>query len=90
MSAFFKLSKVWFYPDPFTHSTVIEVSLLRTYLSSVSSICTGAWSLSASGCLRCLSGMIGSGAEVVGEGGLTPSRYTMAGSPLDKMSDQLW
>lgn len=33
--------------------------------------------------------MIGSGAEVVGEGGFTPSRYTMAGSPLDRMSDQL-
>ena len=30
--------------------------------------------------------MIGIGSEVEGEGGLTPSRYTMAGSPLDKRS----
>ena len=54
-----------------------------------SPVCSVSWSpVGCSSCLRCwlLSGMIGIGSEVEGEGGLTPSRYTMAGSPLDKRS----
>ena len=56
---------------------------IMTYLASVCSISGSVgWSI----CLRCwfLSEMLWIGAELEGEGGLTPSRYTMAGSPLDR------
>ena len=59
---------------------------LLTYLASVCSISGSVgWSI----CLRCwfLSEMLWIGAELEGEGGLTPSRYTMAGSPLQ---DRRW
>ena len=78
----------WWKLDSHTCITAYRAHLrahiwIMTYLASV---CCISGSVGWSVCLRCwfLSEMLWIGAELEGEGGLTPSRYTMAGSPLDR------